>query len=204
MMNEMNVENVRTEEDGGATKPWERQPAEPPDRYYWFRLYLALPIPRKIAKVGRMIGAASTQRTWISKVARQWRWKERAAALDVERAEQLIVRAELQEQLLLDKAFDAQYQGLLETTKALENAEIGAMNREEARKRLTPLSRHQRGLLEMVLLQKGGPAERALEELNEIRLAQLVEQLAQKKAEEMEEELAEKFERFYGADAERE
>ena len=114
------------------------------------------------------------------------------------------MRAELREQLLLDKAFEAQFQGLLDTTKALENAQIGEMNRDEARTYLTPLSRHQRGLLQIVLRQKEETARKGLEEMNEIRLALLIEERALQRVEEMEKERDEMLAKIYGAYSEQE
>ena len=188
-MTALDRQNEGAADNDRQAKPWDQQPAEPLDCYYWFRLFLALP---------------NSPKTWISNIARRWRWKERAAALDAERAEQLIVRAELREQLLLDKAFEAQFQGLVDTTKALENAQIGDMNRDEARTYLTPLSRHQRGLLQIVLRQKEETARKGLEELNEIRLALLIEERALQRVEEMEKERDEMLAKIYGAYSEQE
>ncbi len=202
-MTALDRQNEGAADNDRQPKPWDQLPAEPLDCYYWFRLFLALPIPRQVAKVAKLIGTNSPK-TWISKIARRWRWKERAAALDAERAEQLIVRAELREQLLLDKAFEAQFQGLVDTTKALENAQIGDMNRDEARTYLTPLSRHQRGLLQIVLRQKEETARKGLEELNEIRLALLIEERALQRVEEMEKERDEMLAKIYGAYSEQE
>ena len=196
-MNGTDFEKTGTAHDDGQPKPWDRQPGEPPDRYYWFRLYLSLPIPRKIAQVAKVIGTNS-DRSWMSKTARQWRWQERSALLDADRAKQIVIQSEMREQLLLDKIFEAQFQGLLDTTKALENAEIGEMNRAEARNHLTPLSRHQRGLLQIILQKNEGTAERALEEINEIRLAQLVEEKARIRADELDKEGSEMLIKFYG------
>ena len=196
-MNGTDFEKAGTPHSAGQPRPWDRQPEEPPDRYYWFRLYLSLPIPRKVAQVAKLIGT-NTERSWMSKIASQWRWKQRAALLDAEQAKQIIVQSQMREQLLLDKVFEAQFQGMLDTTKALENAQIGEMNRIEARDQLTPLSRHQRGLLQIILQQNEGTSQRALEELNEIRLAQLIEERARIRADEIEEEQSKILELLYG------
>ena len=202
-MTAIDRQNEDAAENDRQPEPWRQQPGEPLDHYYWFRLFLTLSIPRRVAKVAKLIGTNS-QRSWMSTIARKWRWQERAAALDAERAEQLIVRAELREQLLLDKAFEAQFQGLHDTTKALENAQIGEMNQDEARTYLTPLSRHQRGLLQIVLRQKEETARKGLEELNEIRLALLIEERALQRVEEMEKERDEMLAKIYGAYSEQE
>ena len=196
-MNGTDFEKTGAAHNDGQPQPWELQPGEPPDRYYWFRLYLSLPIPRKVAQVAKLIGT-NTERSWMSKIASQWRWKQRAALLDAEQAKQIIIQSQMREQLLLDKVFEAQFQGMLDTTKALENAQIGEMNRIEARDQLTPLSRHQRGLLQIILQQNEGTSQRALEELNEIRLAQLIEERARIRADEIEEEQSKILELLYG------
>ena len=198
-MNEIDFEKSTDTQEDGQPEAWERQPGEAPDRYYWFRLYLSLSIPRKVSHVAKQVGTKS-ERVWMTRIARQWRWKERAALLDAERAEQIVVQSETRMQLLLDKTFEAQFQGLLDTTKALENAAIGEMDRTEARRHLAPLSRHQRGLLRIIQQQNVGAAEKALEELNEIRLMELVEVMAWDKNHEDNIGEGEILRRVYGPD----
>ncbi|MCY3904616.1 MAG: hypothetical protein OXF76_15740 [Caldilineaceae bacterium] len=181
------------QDDEREPKAWDQEPGEPTDCYYWFRLYLTLSLPRKVAQVAKLVGTNS-ERTWMSKIARKWRWKERAARLDAERAQQIVVQAEMREQLLLDKLFEAQFHGLLDTTQAIENAQIDRMSCAEARRHLTPLSRHQLGLLS-IILQSEGATETALQELNEVRLAQIVEDRAVIQVEERKTEMGEDFER---------
>ena len=176
-MNGSDFEYTGPARDDDQPKPWSRQPGEPPDRYYWFRLYLSLPIPRKVAQVANHVGTNS-ERSWMSKIARQWRWKERAVDFDADHARKIVEQSELRQQLLLDKVFEAQFYGLTDTSKAIQNAEIDRMGRAEARNHLTQLSRHQRGLLRFVLQHNEGGANRALEELNQPHLAQLVEERA--------------------------
>ena len=108
-MKDTNFEQAAGTQDGGQPKPWDRQPGEPEDCYYWFRLYLTQPIPRKVAQVARLIGTNS-ERTYLSKIARQWRWEERAICFDADKAQQIVIQAEMREQLLLDQLFDAQFQ----------------------------------------------------------------------------------------------
>ena len=176
-MNASDFENTGPARDDDQPEPWRRQPGEPPDRYYWFRLYLSLPIPRKVAQVAKHVGTNS-DRSWMSRIARQWRWKERAVDFDADNARKIVEQSDLRQQLLLDKVFEAQFYGLIDTTKALQNAEIDRMGRAEARNHLTQLSRHQRGLLRFVLQHNQDGANRALEELNQPHLAQLVEERA--------------------------
>ena len=196
-MNASDFENTGPARDDDQPEPWRRQPGEPPDRYYWFRLYLSLPIPRKVAQVAKHVGTNS-DRSWMSRIARQWRWKERAVDFDADHARKIVEQSDLRQQLLLDKVFEAQFYGLIDTTKALQNAEIDRMDRAEARNHLTQLSRHQRGLLRFVLQHNQDGAQKALEELNEIRLAQMVEERAWIKVDEMNKKEAVILRKTYG------
>lgn len=195
-MKEANFEKTAGTQDGGQPKPWDRQPGEPEDRYYWFRLYLTQPIPRKVAQVAKLIGTNS-KRTYLSKIAREWRWNERAVQFDADRAEQIV---EMREQLLFDKLFDAQFQGLLDTTQAIENAELDRMDRDEARGHLSPITRYQRGLLSITAQQSEQISEESLEEINQARLAELVEERALAMVEEGDASFEELLELIWGGD----
>lgn len=140
-------------QDGHEPKPWEQQPGEPPDYYGWFKVYLTLPLPRSPARVAQFANM-NPRSGWISKIARKWGWKERAAAFDADDAQRFAVQSELRSQLLKDVAFNAQYQGLHLTGRALENAAIGEMDRDEARRYLSPLFQHKRGLLRLMTPRK--------------------------------------------------
>ncbi|MCY3991298.1 MAG: hypothetical protein OXF50_08750 [Caldilineaceae bacterium] len=135
-------------QDGHDRKPWEQQPDEPPDHYGWFKVYLTLPVPRHFVRVAEIVGMNPAS-GWIGKIARKWRWVERAAALDANSAQRLAVQSELRSQALKDVAFNAQYQGLHLTGRALDNAAVGEMDRDEARRYLSPLFQHQLGLLRL-------------------------------------------------------
>ena len=200
-MKDTNFEQAAGTQDGGQPKPWDREPGEPEDCYYWFRIYLAQPIPRKVAQVARLIGTNS-DRSYLSQIARDWRWKERAVFADADKAQQIVNQAEMREQLLLDQLFDAQFQGLLDTTQAIQNAELDRMDRDEARGHLAQLARHQRGLLRIVLQQSEQAAESSQEERNEARLAQLVEERALAMYEEGERESEELLKLIWGGDEE--
>ena len=150
-------------------RPWDQQPEEPPDHYGWFKIYLTLPLPRYVVRVAELAGMNPASR-WISRVARKWRWEERAEALDAEDAQYLIVQSELRNQMLQDAAFKAQFQGLHDTNRALDNAAIGDMDRDEARQYLGALFQHQRGLLGSLTRQK----EIGEVEVDDERLAELV------------------------------
>jgi len=152
----MSFDSVRPEEnaqDGHEPKPWEQQPDEPPDHYGWFKVYLTLPLPRQIGRVAQFANM-NPRSSWLSKVARKWGWKERAAAFDADCAQRFAVQSELRSQLLKDVAFTAQHQGLHLAGRALENAAIGEMDRDEARQCLSALLQHQRGLLRLLMPRK--------------------------------------------------
>ena len=200
-MKDTNFEQAAGTQDGGQPKPWDRQPGEPADCYYWFQVYLAQSIPRKVAQVAKLIGTNS-ERTYLSKIARKWRWKERAIWFDAHKAQQIVNQAKVREQLLLDKIFEAQFQGLRDTTQAIENAELDRMDRAEARGHFAQLARHQRGLLRITLQQSEQAAESSQEELNEARLAQLVEERALAMVEKWEREAEERLKLIWGSDEE--
>jgi len=138
----------------------------------------------------------------MSKIARKWRWKERAALLDVDKAERIVIQAAMREQLLLEKLFEAQFLGLLDTTQAIENAEIDRMDRDEARDHLSPIMRHQRGLLSITAQQSEQISEESLEELNQARLAQEVEERALAMVEEGDAGIDELMKVIWGSDEE--
>lgn len=140
-------------QDGHEPKPWEQKPDEPPDLYGWFKVYLTLPLPRSLVRVAQFANM-NPRSGWLSKKARDWSWKERAEAFDADHPQRPAVLPELRSQLLKDVAFNAQFQGLHLTGLALENAAIGAMDRDEARQNLSPLFQHQRGLLRLLTPRK--------------------------------------------------
>lgn len=152
----MSFDSVRPEQnpqDGHEPKPWEQQPDEPPDHYGWFRVYLTLPLPRQLGRVAQFANM-NPRSSWLSKIARKWSWKERAAAFDADDAQRFAVLSEQRSQLLKDVAFKAQYQGLHLAGQALDNAAIGEMARDEARQNLSALFQHQRGLLRLLTPRK--------------------------------------------------
>ena len=167
------IEHVASRKDDHTPNPWEQLPDEPPDHFGWFQVYLTLPVPRHLVRVAQIVGM-NTRSSWISKIARRWRWVERAEALDAERAQRLVVQSELRNRVLKDVAFKAQFQGMHDTNRALGNAAIGEMDRDEARQYLGALFQHQRGLLKMIARQN----EIGEVEIDEERLEQLVEERA--------------------------
>ncbi|MDE0182643.1 MAG: hypothetical protein OXL39_14940 [Caldilineaceae bacterium] len=200
-MNDTNYKRTDDTRDGDQPQPWDRQPGEPLDCYYWFRLYLRQPLPRKVAQVAKQVGTSS-ERTWMSKIARKWRWKERAMLFDADEAKQIVVEAEIRKQLLQEKFFEALFHGLLDTTRAIDNAEIDRMDRDEARGYFSPIARHQRGLLRFTAQQSEQTSEESQEELNQARLAELVEERALAKVDEPDERLEKMIALCYGSDEE--
>lgn len=197
-MKDNKFEKTDDAQDGHQPQPWDQRPGEPGDCYYWFRLYLTLPLPRKVAQVAKLVGTNS-ERTWMSKIARKWRWKERAMLVDADEAERIVIQAEMRQQLLQEKLFEAQFNGLLDTTRAIANAEIDRMDRDEARGHLPQISRHQLGLLRITAQQSEQTSEKSLEELDEARLAELVEERALAMVEEGDREHEEWVLRHFGS-----
>lgn len=200
-MNDNEINKTDNSQDGDQPQPWEQQPGEPVDHYYWFKVYLTLPLPRKVAQVAKLVGTNS-KRTWMSKIARKREWKKRAMLFDADEAKRIVIQAEIRKQLLLDKLFEAQFLGLLDTTRAIANAEIDQMDRDEARGHFSPIARHQRGLLSITAQQSEQISEESLEELNQARLAQEVEERALALLEESKERDEKLGKLFYGDDEE--
>ncbi len=206
-MNHDSVGPGENPQDGRDPKPWEQQPGEPPDHYGWFKIYLTLPIPRNYVRVAEFVGANPAS-GWIGNIARERRWKERAKALDADRAQRLVVLSELRSQLLKDAAFKAQYQGLHLTGRALENAAVGEMDRDEARHYLSPILQHNRGLLRLLTPRKkktGRKEQTDRIKIDEKRLHRLVRRRAIEINDERMEPLIEEMMAFWDSlDAEQE
>ena len=192
-MPDQSYEQAVSSKDDHTPNPWEQLPEEPPDHFGWFQVYLTLSMPRHLVRVAQIVGM-NPRSSWISKIARKWRWVERAEALDAERAQRLVIQSEVRNHLLKDVAFKAQFQGLHDTNRALGNAAIGEMDRDETRQYLSALFQHQRGLLRMIARQDGKDEV----EIDEERLEQLVEERAREIRMEQLEPL---FRKVYGTDA---
>ena len=167
-------------DDPNETKPWHQQPAEPDSHFRLFLIYLSLMFLQSTAHVASMarVSAPST----LDKIARKWSWQTRAAAFDDHLADQPLARAELQNRLLLDKAFNAHLHGLLDTARALQAADIGRLPRSRARRAFTTLSRQQRNLLQSILRQQDAAGRKTIDERRDIRIAALVEKEAYERA----------------------
>ena len=171
------------EEEAGESEPWRQQPGESDKHYDWFRIYLSLMFWQSTEQVARM--AKDVLGATLARIARKWRWQERAAAFDASHIDQPLARPELQEQLLVDRTFDSLLFGLLESTTAIRNAEIDRMDRVKARRSFSALSRHQRNLLRSLWRHDDAAAKAALEERRALLVAPLVEERAVPLAEEM-------------------
>lgn len=168
------------EDEPAGPQPWHQQPGEPDSHFRLFQIYLSLMFLQSTAHVADMakISAKST----LDKIARKWDWQARAAAFDVHHAGQPLARAELQNLLLLDKAFTAHLHGLLDTASALQTAEIGRLPRSRARSAFSSLSRQHRNILQAVLRQQDIAGWKTIEERRDIRIAALVEKEAFRRA----------------------
>ena len=69
-------------------RAWDRRPSEPEEQYDLFQRFLLQGPGRKIAKVARMEGVMRNLGT-LYRYARRWRWTERAAYWDRDRAKRM-------------------------------------------------------------------------------------------------------------------
>ncbi len=169
--------------DPGQIKPWHQQPGEPAGQFYLFQIYLSLILLQSTAHVARM--AKISRKHTVDKIARKWNWQQRAAAFDAEHAADPFVRLRLRERLIRDRAYTAQLQGLLDTAKALETAQLGKLGRARARNALSSLSRHQRSLLQPAFRQQETVDENTFEQSSPPRLDPNIEELALQRAHEL-------------------
>ena len=168
------------EDDPAETEPWHQQPGEPANHFRQFQIYLSLMFLQSTAQVAAM--AKFSAKSTLDKIARKWDWQARAAAFDAHHADQPLARAELQNRLLLDKAFTAHLHGLLDTASALQTAEIGRLTRSRARNAFSSLSRQQRNILQSIFRQREIAGATTIEERRNIRIAAMVENEAHKRA----------------------
>lgn len=179
----------------GEIIPWERQPAEPADHFYYFRIYLSLTF---LQSTWQVAGMAAARETAVARIAAKWNWSERAAAFEAHLADQPLARFDLQHQLLLDKAYELRLHGLLQTNAALDKAEIGRLDRATARKYFPLLVGRQRSLLQQVSRADAASARKAHGDRRDVRLAALVEERALQKATDDWYETLEFLEKVYG------
>ena len=173
---ETDIHETPAEEDPEETKPWHQQTGEQAKYYGSFQIYLSLMFFQSIAQVASMANYSSN--STLAKIARKWRWPVRAAAFEDHLADNPLARFELQEQLILDKAFDALLHGLLDSAKALKNADIARLGRARSRNLFSLLSRRQRSLLHLLWRQNEAVDRETLEERRMLVVAPLVEERA--------------------------
>ena len=171
---------LREEDDPAETEPWHQQPGEPANHFRQFQIYLSLMFLQSTAQVAAM--AKFSAKSTLDKIARKWDWQARAAAFDAHHVDQPLARAELQNRLLLDKAFTAHLHGLLDTASALQTAEIDRLTRSRARNAFSSLSRQQRNILQSIFRQREIAGATTIEERRNIRIAAMVENEAHKRA----------------------
>lgn len=168
--------NAPEEDDHSETEPWHQQPGEPDNHFRLLQIYLSLMLLQSTAQVAVM--AKFSAKSTLDKIARKWSWQARAAAFDAHLDDQPLARAELQNRLLLDKAFTAHLHGLLDTARALQTAEIGRLTRSRARNAFSALSRQHRNILQSILSQQDIVGGKITEERRKIRIAAIVEKEA--------------------------
>ena len=193
-------QNSLEEDDPAETKPWHQQPGEPANHFRQFQIYLSLMFLQSTAQVAAM--AKFSAKSTLDKIARKWDWQARAAAFDAHHADQPLARAELQNRLLLDKAFTAHLHGLLDTASALQTADIGRLTRSRARNAFSSLSRQQRNILQSIFRQREIAGATTIEERRNIRIAAIVENEAYKRAVEGRIEFNATARKIYGDDDE--
>ena len=69
-------------------QPWDRLPSEPEEQYDLFQRFLLQGPKRKVTKVARMEGVTQHLGT-LYRYSRSWRWTERAAIWDRDRARRM-------------------------------------------------------------------------------------------------------------------
>ena len=191
--------NPQSGEETPETQLWRQQPGEPDQHFYCFRIYLSLMFFQSAAQVARMAG--NRNESTLARIASKWNWHERAAAFDACHAGEPLARIRLRLQLLHDKAFEAHLHGLLDTTRALEIAEIGSLDQAKARRFLSPLLRNQRSLLQSFWRQHEAIEGKTADEHRDLLLASLVEERAIQmlREEEEDERRIENLKRAYGS-----
>ena len=165
------------DDDAGESGSWLQQPDESDKHYHWFLIYLSLTFWQSTEQVARMVKVV--RHATLAKIARKWSWQDRAAAFEAHHAGQPLALSNLQDRLLQEKAFDSLLQGLVESTKAIGNAEIGRLSRVKARNMLAFLSRRQRSLLHKLWRRNDAAAREALVERRALLFAPLIEERAQ-------------------------
>lgn len=118
-------------------QPWDRLPSEPEEQYDLFQRFLLQGPKRKVTKVTRMEGVTQHLGT-LYRFSRRWRWKERAAYWDRDRARRMddaMFWIEYETRVRNLEKLDAAVDKLVENVEA---AHIENISREKALMRLGP------------------------------------------------------------------
>ena len=140
------------EQDGAIERkpqPWEQQLDEPLEDFRLFQIYLTRPQPRNLSGVAQTAGLPPRSRL-VARARGRWNWEERAAACDTQGDALSGLLRDWRRRLLNEVAYVTRFKGLQDKARALANAGIANMDRDEARKSLGTLDRRQRGLLSLI------------------------------------------------------
>ena len=129
------LEEALQEMEEDMRQPWDRLPSEPAEQYDLFQRFLLQGPKRKVTKVARMEGVTQHLGT-LYRFSRSWRWKERAAYWDRDRArrmEDIMFWHEYETRVRNLEKLDAAVDKLVENVEA---AHIKDISRERALMRL--------------------------------------------------------------------
>ena len=135
--NDMTREEALQEIEEDMKQPWDRLPSEPEEQYDLFQRFLLQGPKRKVTKVTRMEGVTQHLGT-LYRYSRRWRWKERAAYWDRDRARRMddaMFWIEYETRVRNLEKLDAAVDKLVENVEA---AHIENISREKALMRLGP------------------------------------------------------------------
>lgn len=135
--NDLTREEELQEIEEDMKQPWDRLPSEPEEQYDLFQRFLLQGPKRKVTKVTRMEGVTQHLGT-LYRYSRSWRWKERAAIWDRDRARRIdeaMFWIEYETRVRNLEKLDAAVDKLVENVEA---AHIENISREKALMRLGP------------------------------------------------------------------
>jgi hypothetical protein len=135
--NDLTREEELQEIEEDMKQPWDRLPSEPEEQYDLFQRFLLQGPKRKVTKVTRMEGVTQHLGT-LYRYSRSWRWKERAAYWDRDRARRIdeaMFWIEYETRVRNLEKLDAAVDKLVENVEA---AHIENISREKALMRLGP------------------------------------------------------------------
>ncbi len=135
--NDRTPEEALQEIEEDMKQPWDRLSSEPEEQYDLFQRFLLQGPKRKVTKVTRMEGVTQHLGT-LYRYSRRWRWKERAAYWDRDRARRMddaMFWIEYETRVRNLEKLDAAVDKLVENVEA---AHIENISREKALMRLGP------------------------------------------------------------------